>query len=269
MPARTPSDSAPLPAMMPETCVPWPWSSYGAVPPVDEVNERGDALPALDADNRRMPGVGQVVMPVGNARVDHGDTDARAGVPVSQLSRARTSRHGDAVHLAPGRTVGVEALHERQGRELADDRIREFDHLAVDQSQLPSEPAAKLPDVRRGIGPRLEGDDQHATYRSCRRAPSGACRVCRVFRTVRTWRVPTLPDPRQGKAQALPSSDYVAIESRSLPFTTWYLPRGLGRAGTVCTTVTVHLRRVGVPTLGFPSRWQGQGQNGRVCDSDS
>ena len=122
-------------------------------PPVDEVDERGDALPVLDADGRRRPGVGQVVMPVGDARVDHGDTDARAGIPVGQLGRARASSHGDAVHLPPGRTVVVSALHEGQVRELAEDRVREFDHLPVDQSQLPSEAAAKLADVRRGIGP--------------------------------------------------------------------------------------------------------------------
>ena len=45
---------------------------------VDEVDERRDALAVLHPDSRRRALVGQVVVPGGDARVDHRDADAGA-----------------------------------------------------------------------------------------------------------------------------------------------------------------------------------------------
>ena len=57
-----PCESWPLPAMMPETWVPWPLSSYGCARAVDEVHELGDALVAVGNDVETLP-LRQVVVP--------------------------------------------------------------------------------------------------------------------------------------------------------------------------------------------------------------
>ena len=65
-------------------------------------------------------------MPVGDARVDHRDADAGARVTVLELHGARADGHRDAVHLAPGRPVVMDALDEREVGQPADDGVRQI-----------------------------------------------------------------------------------------------------------------------------------------------
>ena len=80
----------PLPAMIPATCVPWPYSSLALVAPglIDAVATTREVRVRL-----RLAEVRQVA---GDAGVDHGDADALAGgaVPRFQASGAPVTRVG-------------------------------------------------------------------------------------------------------------------------------------------------------------------------------
>ena len=76
---------------------------------VDEVDERGHALPVLRLHNRRRAVVREVVVPGGDTRVDDRHADARARVAQALLDGARADGDRDAIHLAAGGAVPDDA----------------------------------------------------------------------------------------------------------------------------------------------------------------
>ena len=110
---------------------------------VDEVDERRHAL-ADHAHLGRAPAGSQVVVPVGDARVDDRDADAGAVVAPLLLDGARADRDGRASFVPRDRTIVVDDQDLRALGDRLDDAVREFDDHAVDELQPASRTAAEL-----------------------------------------------------------------------------------------------------------------------------
>ena len=85
---------------------------------VDEVDKRGDALAAA-------VGHREVIVPGRDARVDHRDADAGAGVAILRVHVLRADRGGGARDARRGFAIDVDALDLRIIREALEQHIRD------------------------------------------------------------------------------------------------------------------------------------------------
>ena len=142
---------------------------------VDEVHELGHALIAIGEQLRRR--VGEVVVPARDARVDHGDADAGAGVAVILLHAAGADGHGSAVVVGPNRPVIVEARDRGARRELLHQPVRQVEHQRVDQVERLDR--ADAPQIALHVGGQRAA--RHERHDDARRPVAGGA----IIRTLR------------------------------------------------------------------------------------
>src|SRR5207248_11598514 len=80
--------------------------------------------------------VREVVVPGGDARIDHRNADAGAGDAERTLRGERADRQRCAEVVLEDRAVVVHVEHVRLRRELLQQAVRQIDDVPVDQVQL-------------------------------------------------------------------------------------------------------------------------------------
>ena len=122
---------------------------------VHEVDERRHTLIAVWIRRRRV--ARQVVVPGGDARVDHRDADARARHTERPLRGKCAHRQRRAEVVLEDRAVVVDVEDVRMRRQLFQQAVWQINHVPVDQVQLAG--ARVFLEFGRQLGARLERDD--------------------------------------------------------------------------------------------------------------
>ncbi len=128
---------------------------------VHEVDEGRHALPVDHSHLVVAALVREVVVPVGDARVDDGNADAGAVVAPLLLRRARTDRNGGAIVVLRNVAIEVNAQYFRALGDLLDDAVRELNGHAVDELELTADPSAELFDLLLRVVLLTRIDDQN------------------------------------------------------------------------------------------------------------